>query len=314
MNRPIPELSVVLPARDEAATVGGVLAALRRLHPTAEILVVDDGSRDATGEEARRHGADRVLRHPAPLGNGAALKSGIRAARGTWVAFLDADGQHNPADLERLLALTREGYALVVGARRPDAHASRPRRFANLVYNRLAGWASGQAIADLTSGFRVARRDILLSILPLLPNGFSSPTTTTMAFLRLGHPVAHLEVGVRHRQGPGTSHIRPLRDGGRFLLIILRIGTLYAPLKVFTPPALLLFLLGLANYLYTFSTAHILTPMTTVLWTASLLVFMLGLISEQITALLYVALGQAAGGHAPPAGNASADGNPRSGP
>jgi glycosyltransferase involved in cell wall biosynthesis len=293
---PTPELSVVLPARDEAATVGEIVAALRRLHPSAEILVVDDGSRDATGEVARRHGADRVLRHPVPLGNGAAVKSGIRAARGTWVAFLDADGQHDPADLARLLERTREGYALVVGARRPDAHANRARRLANLVYNRLAGWVSGQPIADLTSGFRVARREILGTLLPLLPNGFSYPTTTTMAFLRLGHPVAHLEVGVRSRQGPGPSHIRPLRDGGRFLLIILRIGTLYAPLKVFTPPALLLFLLGLGNYLYTFSTAHVLTPMTTVLWMAAILVFMLGLISEQITTLLYVILSRPPGG------------------
>ncbi len=309
-----PELSIVLPARDEAATVGGVVAALRRLHSTAEILVVDDGSRDATGEEARRCGADRVLRHPVALGNGAAVKSGIRAARGTWVAILDADGQHDPADLARLLVLTREGYELVVGARRPEAHASRARRLANLLYNRLAGWASGQRIADLTSGFRVARRETLLSILPLLPNGFSSPTTITMAFLRLGHPVAHLEVDVRPRQGPGVSHIRPLRDGGRFLLIILRIGTLYAPLKVFTPPALLLFLLGLVNYLYTYSTAHVLTPMTTVLWTAAILIVMLGLISEQITTLLYVTLARAGGAVSVSAGNEPPEARPKTGP
>ncbi len=307
MSHPPPELSVVLPARDEASTVGGLVADLRRLHPDAEILVVDDGSRDATGEEARRHGA-RVLRHPAPLGNGAAIKSGIRAARGTWIAILDADGQHDPAELARLLALTREGYELVVGARRPEAHASRPRRLANLVYNRLAGWASGQPIADLTSGFRLARREILTSILPLLPNGFSSPTTITMAFLRLGRPVAHLEVDVRPRQGSGASHIRPLRDGGRFLLIILRIGTLYAPLKVFTPPAILLFLLGLVNYLYTFSSAHIITPMTTVLWTVAILIFMLGLISEQITTLLYVTLARPNGGDRSGPAHAPTDG------
>lgn len=285
-----PELSVVIPARNEATTIGSIVSSLRQLYPQAEILVVDDGSNDDTAYQARRAGASAILRHPTGLGNGAAIKTGIRVAQGRWVAIMDADGQHDPADLGRLLAAAREGYALVVGARSAEAQASRPRRIANQIYNWLASRVSGHRVSDLTSGYRVAERSILLALLPLLPNGFSSPTTITMACLRLGHPVAFVNVDVHPRQGLGLSHIRPLRDGGRFLVIILRIGTLYAPLKIFTPPALFLFLLGLANYIYTFSTAHVLTPMTIVLWIAAILTLTLGLISEQITALLYVML------------------------
>lgn len=279
-----PDLSIILPANNEADALTGVLTGLKTSFPDAEIIVVDDGSTDATARLAEAAGA-RVIRHPYPTGNGAAIKSGARAARGETLVFMDADGQHSAEDAQRLLATFAQGYDMVVGARDGGSQASLGRKLANGFYNKLASWIVGHRIADLTSGFRAVKAAKFREFLYLLPNGFSYPTTTTMAFFRAGYHVAYAPIVAHKRQG--KSHIRPLHDGVRFLLIIFRIGTLYSPLKVFLPFSLAFFMTGLGYYLYTLLTTHRFTNMSALLFIASILVFLIGLVSEQITNLLY---------------------------
>jgi glycosyltransferase involved in cell wall biosynthesis len=281
-----PGLSVIIPAKNEAQTVGALVARLRETLPDGEVVVVDDGSTDGTGAAAAAAG-ERVVRHPVSRGNGAAIKSGARQARGERLAFMDADGQHAAEHLPTLLAQLDAGYDMAVGARSGGMHASVFRRLANWLYNTLATWITGVRILDLTSGFRVARAGAFREFLSLLPNGFSYPTTITLAFLRAGYSVAYVPVPVHQRPGNAKSHIRLLRDGGRFLLIIFRVGTLYSPLKIFAPVSLLFFLLGLGYYAWTFATIGRFTNLGALLFTSSVLIFLIGLVSEQITQLLY---------------------------
>ena len=281
---PEARLSVIIPARNEMETIGSLVTTVLTLYPHAEIIVVDDGSSDSTGPRAEASGAS-VIRHPESLGNGAAVKSGARAATGDILCFMDADGQHEPGEIDSLLKQLDYGYAMVVGARHSGSHASVGRLVANGLYNRLASLISGRVIPDLTSGFRVVRADLFRRFLYLLPNGFSYPTTITMAFLRAGYPVGF--VAIRSNQRVGKSHIRPLRDGIRFLVIIFKIATLYAPLKVFLPVSGLFFVTGLGYYVYTYITAERFTNMSLLVFSASVIIFLIGLISEQITALTY---------------------------
>jgi glycosyltransferase involved in cell wall biosynthesis len=277
-------ISVILPAKNEAEGLRRTLPELRGCLPEAEIIVVDDGSTDATATIAAAHGAT-VLSSPYPMGNGAAIKRGARAATGDVLIFMDADGQHDPRLAQRLLDKLAEGYDMVVGARNASGQASVGRGAANAFYNRLASWMTGHRVADLTSGFRAARADRFREFLHLLPNGFSYPTTSTMAFFRSAYPVAYVPIPVAARIG--RSHIRPLRDGLRFLLIIFRIATLYSPLKLFAPISGVFFLLGTGYYAFTFATEHRFTNMSALLLSAAVIVFLFGLISEQITALTY---------------------------
>ena len=278
------EISIVLPARNESTPIGGVIQRIRALLPAAEIVVVDDGSSDGTGETAAAAGA-RVVRHPYSKGNGAAIKTGARSASGEVIVFMDADGQHDPADIPALLARLNEGYDLVVGARQAGSQASIGRGLANRLYNRLASYMTGHKVADLTSGFRAVRAEKFREFLYLLPNGFSYPTTSTMAFFRAGYSVAYEPIHAAKRVG--KSHIRPLHDGVRFLLIIFKIGTLYSPLKLFAPTAFTLFLLGTLWYVHTFLHYGRFTNMSALLYSGSVIIFMMGLISEQITSLMY---------------------------
>jgi glycosyltransferase involved in cell wall biosynthesis len=277
-------ISIVLPAKDEAVALESLLPRLRAAQPGAEILVVDDGSADATGEVCVRHGVT-VLRQPYSMGNGAAIKRGARAARGDILVFMDADGQHDPADVARLVARLEEGFDMAVGARDWGGQAGVGRGIANALYNWLASRMTGHTVADLTSGFRAVRADKFREFLHLLPNGFSYPTTSTMAFFRSAYAVGY--VPIKAAQRVGKSHIRPLRDGLRFLLIIFKIATLYSPLKLFVPASAAFFALGLGYYVYTFVTMHRFTNMSVLLFSASVIVFLIGLISEQITALTY---------------------------
>ena len=279
------QLSIVLPAKNEAEGLRRFLPALRAAHPLAEILVVDDGSSDATAEVARAAGAT-VLSNPYSLGNGASIKRGACAAQGELIVFMDADGQHQPSDVAALLAELEKGHDMVVGARVKGGQANIGRGLANAFYNRLASWMTGHRILDLTSGFRAVRADKFREFLHLLPNGFSYPTTCTMAFFRSAYPVAYVPVNVQRRVGT-NSHIRPIKDGIRFLLIIFKIATLYSPVKLFAPTALLFFLIGMSYYAYTFLNFGRLTNMTTLLLSASVIIFLIGLVSEQITALMY---------------------------
>ncbi|WP_147653584.1 glycosyltransferase family 2 protein [Vulcaniibacterium gelatinicum] len=278
-------ISVILPARNEAEGLRRTLPALRAVLPEAEVIVADDGSTDATAQVAAAAGA-RVLSAPYPMGNGAAIKRGARAATGEVLVFMDADGQHDPADIPRLLAPLQAGYDMAVGARDRAGQANAGRGLANAFYNRLASWMTGHRIADLTSGFRAVRADRFREFLHLLPNGFSYPTTCTMAFFRSAYPVAYVPVTVSPRVGT-ASHIRPLRDGVRFLLIIFKIATLYSPLKLFAPAGFGFFLLGAGYYSYTFATEGRFTNMSALLLSAAVIVFLIGLVSEQITNLTY---------------------------
>lgn len=277
-------ISVILPAKNEANGLRRVLPILREQLPAAEVIVVDDGSTDETAAVATKHGA-RVLSSPYSMGNGAAIKRGARAASGEVLVFMDADGQHDPALIPGLLARLDGGYDMVVGARDWAGQAGVHRGAANAFYNWLASRMTGFQVRDLTSGFRAVRAEKFREFLHLLPNGFSYPTTSTMAFFRSAYPVAYEPVPVARRIG--KSHIRPLRDGVRFLLIIFRIATLYSPLKLFAPIAVGFFLTGLGYYAYTYLAWGRFTNMSVLLFSAAVIVFLIGLISEQITALTY---------------------------
>lgn len=278
------KVSIVLPAKNEAAALKSVLPELTRLFPDAEIIVVNDGSSDDTLAVCTTHQV-KVISHLYSIGNGAAIKSGARAAKGDVLVFMDADGQHKPEDISRLLEKLTQGFDMVVGARSRESQAGAHRAVANGFYNKLASWMVGQNIADLTSGFRAVKADKFRQFLYLLPNGFSYPTTTTMSFFRAGYSVAYLPIIAPKRIG--KSHMRLMRDGVRFLLIIFKIGTLYSPLKLFLPISVLFFVLGLSHYLYTFLTLHRFTNMSAMLLITAMLVFLVGLVSEQITALSY---------------------------
>ncbi len=277
-------LSIIIPARNESAAIGNVVRTAKSEYPDAEIIVVDDGSTDDTACTAEEAGA-MVIRHPESLGNGAAVKSGARAARGEILALMDGDGQHDPREIGRLLEKLDQGYEMAVGARDSGSHASIGRLLGNKLYNELASRLSGRRITDLTSGFRLVRAELFRKFLYLLPNGFSYPTTITMAFLRSGYAVCFEPITVGARSG--KSHIRPIRDGVRFFAIIFKIATLYAPLKIFLPISGLFFATGLGYYAYTYFTFGRFTNMSLLVFSASVIIFLIGLISEQITALTY---------------------------
>ena len=278
------KLSIIIPARNEARGLEKILPKLLEVCGGAEIIVVDDGSTDETPQICERFGVTR-LPIPESMGNGAAIKAGARHATGEILVLMDGDGQHDPGAIPDLLHRMNEGFDLVVGARSAASQANLPRLIANSIYNRFASFMVNHRVKDLTSGFRAARADRFREFLHLLPNGFSYPATSTLAFFRAGYTVAYVPVKVEQRIG--NSHIRLVKDGVRFLLILFKIGTLYSPLKVFFPFSLATFLTGLCYYIYTFVTLGRFTNMSAVLFMCSVIIFLIGLVSEQITMLLY---------------------------
>jgi glycosyltransferase involved in cell wall biosynthesis len=274
-------VSVVIPAMNEAPAIAAVVRELLAAATWHEVLVVDDGSTDHTASEAAAAGA-RVIRHPYNKGNGASVKSGIRAASGEYILIVDGDGQHKPGDALRLTAQLGE-YDLVVGARTSATQASAVRRLGNTALNRLASYLAEFPIPDLTSGFRCARRDCLLEFLSLLPNGFSTPTTTTLCFLRAGYNVAFEPVEARQRHG--VSKIRLSRDGPKFLLIMLKVMTIFSPLRVFLPIAGTSLLTGSAYALWTIATQRHITNSSVLLIMLAVVIVLVGLVSEQISAM-----------------------------
>ena len=277
-------ISIVLPAKNESAAIGQTIVQIQQLQLAHEIIVVNDGSTDDTVQVAEKAGA-KVITHPYSKGNGAAIKTGARTATGDIIVFMDADGQHDPQDIPRLIEKIEQGYDLVVGARQKGSQASVGRGIANALYNNLATYMTEQKVEDLTSGFRAVRADKFREFLYLLPNGFSYPTTSTMAFFRAGYSVTYVPIHAAKRIG--KSHIQPLKDGVRFFLIIFKIATLFSPLKMFLPISVVLFLIGTGWYGYTLYELHCFTNMSALLYTGSVMVFLMGLISEQITALMY---------------------------
>jgi glycosyltransferase involved in cell wall biosynthesis len=278
------QLSIVLPAKNEAASLVSLLPEIKQLIPDAEIIVVDDGSTDDTVAICKRHNVS-VVSQPYSMGNGAAIKAGARVAAGDILVFMDADGQHRPEDIPRFLGRLVQGVDMVVGARGKGSQASVHRGIGNKIYNRLASWMVGQRIPDLTSGFRAVRAGKFRQFLYLLPNGFSYPTTITMSFFRAGYGVVYEPIHAPKRIG--ESHVRLVKDGLRFLLIIFKIGSLYSPLKLFAPVAFGHLLLGVGYYAFTFVTQHRFPSISVFLLTAAVTIFMIGLVSEQITALMY---------------------------
>ena len=278
------ELTVILPAFNEAPAIGGVVRRLRERFPRAEVLVVDDCSTDETASEAARNGA-RVVRHLYNMGNGAAVKTGARNARGKVLVFMDADGQHAVEDIPRLLEGIDEGYELVVGARVPETQAGKHRHLGNGLLNKFASLLTGRKIPDLTSGFRAAKANVFRQFLYLLPNGFSYPTTSTMAFLRSGFAVKFVPIhaGIR----VGKSKIRFVKDGVRFMVIAMKVTTLFSPMRFFFPLSVLFFVFGLARYVYHYLGTHTFSEMAGILFVTSVMIFLVGLVSEQITAVHY---------------------------
>ena len=277
-------LSIIIPAKNEAQNLTALLQQLVTSMPEAEILLIDDGSTDETAVLAKQAGV-KVISHPYSMGNGAAIKTGARHATGDVLVFMDADGQHKPDDIPRLLEKLNEGFDMVVGARHIDTHASLIRRLGNTFYNRFASLMTGHTIEDLTSGFRAARAIQFRKFLYLLPNGFSYPTTSTMAFFRSGFPVAYIPIQAGKREG--KSHIKLFKDGSRFFLIILKIGALFSPMRLFLPISIGLFITGLSYYGYTFYTEHRLTNMSVLLFMTSVTTLLMGILSEQISSLHY---------------------------
>ena len=278
------KISIVLPAKNEAGAIQQTVKAIKQLNRVDEIIVVNDGSTDDTAQIAEQAGA-KVISHPYSKGNGAAIKTGARNAIGDVIVFMDADGQHDANDISKLIEKIEQGYDLVVGARQKGSQASMGRGIANKLYNNLASYMSEHQVEDLTSGFRAVRAEKFKEFIYLLPNGFSYPTTSTMAFFRAGYSVTYVPIHAAKRIG--KSHIHPIKDSVRFFLIIFKIATLYSPLKMFLPFAVLLFTLGTGWYGYTLYEYQRFTNMSALLYTGSIMIFLMGLISEQITSLMY---------------------------
>ena len=277
------EVTILLPAYNEAGVIGETIRAIRALHPDFEILVVDDGSTDNTMREAMEAGAN-VWPHPYNMGNGAAIKSGLRCARGEWVLMMDADGQHKPEDIARLLE-HKDRYDMVVGARTRQSETSAHRDLANWVYNRFASYVTRFKVEDLTSGFRLVRLSVARQFIYLLPNTFSYPSTLTLGYLRSGRTVKYIPIQTMARVG--KSKIKLLKDGARFFLIITKIASLFSPFRVFLPISMGFFVTGLCYYAYTFLTQGRFTNMSALLFNSSIIIFMIGLVAEQISQMRY---------------------------
>ena len=275
------QTSIVIPAFNEAASIGAVVRDLTSAARWLEILVIDDGSTDGTGALAAAAGA-RVIRHPYNKGNGAAVKSGIRQATGLFILIADADGQHRPADATRLVSQL-DVYDLVIGARTAATQASLARRLGNATLNGIASYLTQQPIPDLTSGFRAARREYLLEFIHLLPNGFSTPTTTTLAFMRAGYSVRFEPVDAAQRAGVSKIHLGA--DGFNFFLILLKVFTIFSPLRIFAPVSAAAFLLGAAYGAWTIVTQSHVTNSSVLLILLSVVILLVGLVSEQISSL-----------------------------
>ena len=277
------EVTVLLPAFNEEQAIAGTIKKIKDLYPNFEVLVIDDGSTDNTAQVAMDAGAN-IWPHPYNIGNGAAVKTGLRMAQGEWIVMMDADGQHRPEDIARLLEY-RESFDMVVGARTKQSETSLHRDVANTLYNWFASYVTKFRVEDLTSGFRLVRASTVRQFIYLLPNTFSYPSTLTMGYLRSGRTVKYVPIQTQARRG--KSKIKLIQDGSRFFLIITKVATLFSPMRVFLPTSGFLFFLALGYYLYTFTTQGRFTNMSALLFNSALIVFMIGLVAEQVSQMRY---------------------------
>ena len=280
------KFTIVIPAYNEETGLNIILPALNNLFTNAEIIVVNDGSTDNTQDICEKYSAS-VVTHPYKMGNGASIKSGARHANTEIIVFMDADGQHSPEDIQKLLDKMDEGYEMVVGARNIKTHSTYMKRLGNSFFNKFASIMTGHSILDLTSGLRVVNAKTFRKFLYLLPNGFSYPTTSTMAFFRSGNPVGYVAISAGKRTKGTSSNIKVIKDGIRFFVIILKIGALYSPMRLFLPISLGLFLTGIGYYAYTYFTDHRFTNMSALLFISALMIFLIGILSEQTSSLHY---------------------------
>jgi glycosyltransferase involved in cell wall biosynthesis len=278
------KISIIIPAHNEAENIGNLVREIRSLYPAAEVIVVNDGSKDETAKVAHESGAE-VYSHPYNIGNGAAIKSGIRAATGDILVFMDADGQHDTQDISRLIEMVCQ-YDMVVGERSFGGQASWGRAAGNIVYNWLGSYVTKFPIKDLTSGFRAVKADVARNFLHLLPNSYSYPTTLTLGVLRSGRSLKYIPI-MAHKRRAGSSQVKLFRDGVRFFMIITKICTLYSPMRVFLPVSAAMFAMGLINYVHSYLTQGRFTNMSALLFVTSVLIFMMSLISEQICQMRY---------------------------
>ncbi len=279
----VSDTSVIIPAFNEREAVRDLVTALRKAADWREVLVVDDGSSDGTDVEAAAAGA-HVLRHPYNKGNGAAVKTALRNASGRFIVIVDADGQHQPTDAARLVNCL-DVFELVVGARSSASQASMARRAGNSLLNWIAGYLAGRPIPDLTSGFRAAHRDRMLEFIYLIPNRFSTPTTTTLAFIKAGYSVTFVPIEAARRKG--VSKIRLGPDGARFLLILLKVTAIFSPLRIFVPISAITFAVGTAYAIWTVASQSHVTNSSVLLIMLSVLMLLLGVISEQLSTLRF---------------------------
>jgi glycosyltransferase involved in cell wall biosynthesis len=283
------KVSIIIPAYNEAETIGEVILKIKMLYPEFEVIVINDGSRDETFSVAKKAGAV-VYNHPYNIGNGAAIKSGIRVASGDVMVFMDGDGQHEPEDISKMLSYIPE-FDMVVGARSMGDQASLGRALGNKVYNWVASYVTKFSIKDLTSGFRAIKSKSARSFLHLLPNTYSYPATMTLSVLRSGLSVKYIPIKIRKRKA-GNSNVKIIRDGVRFFMIITRICTLFSPMRIFLPVSCLMFVLGMTNYIFTLATRGRFTNMSALLFVTSILIFMMSLISEQICQMRFERRGE----------------------
>ena len=282
-NTKAEKITILLPAFNEEQAIGQTIGEIKKIFPAYEILVIDDGSTDNTRQEAIKAGAN-VWKHPHNIGNGAAIKTGLRYASGDWIVMMDADGQHDPADIGKLLQYKDE-FDMVVGARSKASKTSLHRDLANKFYNWLASYVTKYNVEDLTSGFRLVKNDTVRKFIYLLPNTFSYPSTITMAYLRSGRSIKYVPITTKTRKG--KSKIKLFQDGIRFFLIITKIATLFSPFRIFLPVSFAFFCTGLGYYIFTYITQNRFTNMSALLLSSSVLIFMMGLVSEQVSQMRY---------------------------
>ena len=275
------DITIVIPAYNEEKGIGNVLLNLKKLVSDYQLLVIDDGSTDNTFEIVKNSGVN-VVCHKYNKGYGAALKTGLRNAKTSVVLYIDADGQHNPEDIDRIAEHIDE-YDMVVGARTKKSTVSLLRRPGKKILSITANYLSGHQIPDLNSGFRAIKKNKAMEFMHILPNTFSFTTTITLAFLKSGYDVKYVPIQTIDRVG--TSKIKPFRDGFRFIMLIVRTITLFDPLKVFLPISIALFTIGMVYGLYTLISALNISDASVIMITASILIFFFGLLADQISSI-----------------------------